>query len=615
MAAISIETILERYEELSQATAQRNINMLAWRDLYFLREQAYFQDDRGQYREPIEDEVRVILPAAFITVEALRQLLITKPPSISVPPSSHRAIEKEQAEIIEKQLLSVYAQGSVYHELCMATWHALVDGMGCMFTAYDTQADENECPIVVRDVDPYYLYAMPGRKPRTWQYVINAYPRMVGEVYEEWVSGKDNRRGITKDAREALEGMKMTDEVMFIDYWDKTHNAVAIKPMVDRRGMKSISGAKWLKKPMEHKYGFLPWTIFFWHELPFKSNFEDMSVGALYSVQETLKYFVSLASQKATTLARYADSPLIIKSSAGADATVDRQAGSIIGLFQDEDARYLEHSGSSPEVDVMLSLVKDYLEMGTLPSHLMGQYIGQVSGIALSLLRNPTLMKIAFFQESLESALEQVNEHILRLVEKFVTSPVYLWGKDLNGQPIEAALDGGTIKGYYRNSVKLSASLPADEPGIVAMLANMVQMDILSRQTARDVAQQMLSGLVGQSISDETMNILAEKIMDDPALLQNMAMMAAQEAGIPIVPQLPTPQQPGGNEMANMPPGVLASQSNPTMPTQADASAAERLKTLMRQRQGQQGGRPMEPPSRGTIATGESVEALPVMGV
>jgi len=106
---------------------------------------------------------------------------------------------------------------------------------------------------------------------------------------------------------------------------------------------------------------------------------------------------------------------------------------------------------------------------------------------------------------------------------------MYAWGKDVKGEALETEIDPELIGGHYRNSVRLSASLPTDDANIVNMLATLKQLKVLSAQTIRDVAQQVLHELVPQSLPDEEKRVLAESIFEDPEALRILAMATLAE--------------------------------------------------------------------------------------
>jgi len=570
MALESIDELQRRLKDLETFYAQRNTNMLSWRELYFMRPEQIWKDANGQFIEPEPDEERLVLPIPQNVVEGYRELLLAKSPSISVPTSTSKGVDLVHAEHNERALLAIWDRAGIYERLRDATWHGLVDGWGVLQIAWDKNAEEGESPIVVTSQDPYNVYALPGSRPGEWKYVIHAYPRLVGQVRDEWYpdSSADGRTKEVRQRKAAFDGLKDTDEVTFIDYWDEKVNAIALsyKTQGDGIGKTTIDEVRWLKPPTPHGYGFLPWQIFMPNRLPFNMPGERMGVSILYVMEELIGFMDRMVSAKATMLSRWQDPPLVTETELGPDfEPVRMERGMHLRLRPGEKANYLVHPGPMPQIDTMIAQASEYIETSGLPRVLQGLYVGAVSGIAMSLLRNPTLMKIAFRQKEIETALEELNRKILMLLEKKLRKPLYLWGRGVSGQGFDIQITAEQIKGYYRNKAELSASLPTDDANTVNMLGTLVQLNIISRRTARDVAQRSLHDLVSPSLIDEEELIIAEGIMNDPGMMQALAAAAAQGIQLHYLPKQENPRGGYGEEEVAMPGGTLATRT-PMMP-------------------------------------------------
>ena len=550
--------------------SQRNANMLAWRALYFRKPEQIFQDNEGNYVEPEKDEVRLILPIAQQFVDSMLELLLTKAPALSVPAPTVKGQDVVQADQNEKILLAIWHQANINQQVRDSLWHGFVSGWGVLQEIWVGADDENSSPIAVVAHDPYNVYPCPGWKPNSWSYVIHCYPKNVGEIRDEWEHGRDKRTKQFRAAQETLEKKEDGDQVNYIEYWDDKVWAVAInyqEPGSTRGEVREIT--EFVSPPEEHRYGFLPWEIYHPLSLPFRRVGERMGISILYIIEDLIRYICQLMSKRATMLDRWQDPPLVTRTEDGRDfEPVRTESGMHLRLLPGEDAQYLVNPTPMPQLDAQIAKVEEYIERGSLPRVLQGQYVGSISGIAMSLLRNPTLMKVAFKQETLEGAMVSMNEKILRLVEKFQRKPLYLWGRNAKGEGIDVLVDGSAIGGYYRNEVKLSASLPTDDANTVNMLSVLVQLGVLSRHSARDVMQQTLHEILPQSLPDEQKRILAEQILQNPMMVQALAQQVAQEVFGGIIPmgnQQENPRGGLGQREITMPAGTLASQT-PGMP-------------------------------------------------
>lgn len=568
------ELVTRRLKSLKDVNRIRDNNMLSWRELYFRTPEQYFLDQDGEYVEPEPDEFRTILPIAQQYVDTMLELLLTKSPAITVPAPSARGQEMVQADHNEKALFAVWHQADIYREVRDSLWHGFVDGWGVLQLIWDKNADSNSSPIVVVSHDPINVYAAPGWRPGTWQYVIHAYPKTVAEVREEWEPkvSRDKRRKEYRDFMDALEGLEDGDRITYIEYWDDEFFAVAVNftREPDRVHSEVEEVSRFLHGPEPHRYGFLPWEIYYPNPTPFRRVAERAGISILYVIEDLIRDICVLVSKKETMLHRWQDPPLITKTEDGRDfEPVRGRAGLQLKLLMDEDAHYLVNPTPMPQLDTHIALLQDFIERGSLPRVLQGQYVGSVSGIAMSLLRNPTLMKVAFKQDTLERTLGALNEKILRLLEKFLSKPRYLWGQNTQGDGVDVMVDPKRIGGYYRNEVKLSASLPTDDANTVNMIATLVQLQILSKQTARDVMQQTLHELVPQSLPDEQEIILAELMLQNPETIAQLAQAVAQKVFGGVLPgvggQAENPRGGLGEREVTMPARTLPSQV-PGMP-------------------------------------------------
>jgi len=569
------EAVIERrWSAMQDHYEQRNANIRMWRSMYFLQHRQYFLDNNSVFIDPEPDEKRVVLPIAPFVVEGMRELLFTKSPAITVPVSTAKKVDQNQADHNEKALLAIWNWSRVYSVAKDSLWFALTAGWGVLETLWDKQ-DSDESPIVIIAHDPLNVYPCPGRREGEWKYVLLAWPRLVGEIRDEWELDGDERTAIWKQTRGTLLDLDDDKYVTYLEYWDKEIHAVAINYKQKDEEQGEIEITAFIKKPVNHKYGFLPWDFYFPCKLPFSRVGERVGVSIYYIIGDMIRYLCQLVSTKATMLERWQDPPLVTHTIEGRDfQPVRTQRGMHLKLDLEESAEYLVNPTPMPQIDSQIALLQDYIERGSIPRVLQGQYVGAISGIAMSLLRNPTLMKVAFKQSAIEEALVSVNQKILRLLEdKLGSTPLYAWGVDQRNQDVEVEIDPNSINNYYRNAVRLSASLPTDDASTVNMLAVLKQLDILSAQTIRDIAQQLLHELVPQSLPDEEKRVRAEKILNDPEFSRMLALSAATDVLGPEVMEAlgmgGGPQESGrggfGERQTRTPASTLPSQQ-PGMP-------------------------------------------------
>lgn len=603
------EWVIQRATDLQSFYDRRRSNILAWRSLYFMDEEAYFFGADGSFIEQEDDEQRIILPMAHATVDSFKSVLLSRPPVLSVPPSAIKEVHQQQAEAIEKMLYALWTRGNVYEAIDNALWHALVDGWGVLQVRYDPGANEDgDVPIFVKSVDPIGVYPMPSERPGKWEYVIAVYHELAGTLRYRFVDSKDGRTKQARAAKRVLSDVEDDDRITVLEYWDDTYHSLMAIPMDSRAEEPRVSEGDWLLPPQEHRYGALPFFFLTGLTFPFPDRGDRLGVSILWPIEGMIRYMSKLISQKATIIARYANPTLVVKSQDGRGFDFPGLLGGQLGMFPDEDAEYLMPPGPMPAIDIQLEEIAGQVEMAGLPRHMMGQLnVSRLSGVAMNLLRTPVLMRISTKQVRIENALQDMNEAMLRIVENRISNPVYMWGNDMSGEPIEVSLDPEVIRGYYRNRVKLSASLPTDEPAMISILSTLLQQQVISKRTTRDIAQQVLRDMSPQSLEMEEDMIQIENLLAMPHIQMGLMLEAAEEAGMMDVVQQAQQMmgaQQGQGQQGSGPgfPGLGSetglSPFNPLSQRQGSADTprlSDSLSTLAKRVADAQGGRPAGP--------------------
>lgn len=595
-------------EQMRRFYRQRDENILAWRSLYFLDDEAYFVDPEGEFVPQEDDEIRVMLPLAQAIIDTYQAMLFAQLPTLDVPASSIMEVDKTHAEKLEAMLYAIWDRSSIFRAVKDAGWHGLTDGWAVLQVVFDPEAEESgDVPVYVKSLDPMGVWPMPGNRPGEWKYVITVSYELVGTLRRTFVDGRDGRTSAVKSTKRVLSGMDEDDRVMVLDYWDDEYHGMMIVPMDTKSEEIYLHQGEWVLEPAKHKYGVLPFAIWHGNALPMRDRGERMGVSVLWPIGSLLRYLTKLASQKATIIGRYASPTIVTKTEDGRGFDAPGQLGDQIPLFPEESVELLLPSGPAPEVSFMFEEMMGAVESASLPRHVMGQLnVGRLSGVAMNLLRTPVLMKIAFKQQDIERAMEEINEVILHMVEHRMRTPVYVWGVNAKKKDIEVVIDPALVAGYYRNRVRLSASLPTDEPATVAMLASLKQMNIISDQTFRNIVQQTLRDLSPQSLDAEEIQILIETVAKLPPVQMAMMLEAARAADLDVLPLLEKMlggQQGGQGSQPSLPGMGSQAGLSPTNPLQqqggsvSNPRSADIIKNLASQVgvAGAQGGRPPSP--------------------
>lgn len=302
----------------------------------------------------------------------------------------------------------------------------------------------------------------------------------------------------------------------------------------------------------------------------------------------------------------FANNAMITNDQDLADAGLDYNPGAL--NYARGEVKPLAPVGTAPGVDKLQAKLNSLADDATLPPAMRGQYVGDVSGLYLSAITNPVMMRIAQRQRDRERAFQDLNALILALTEEYAPTEGWLvYGEDQMGGEFETRLRPSEIGGYRRNRVKLSASLPKDTAGEVMTLSGLVDKKLLSRRTAINEIQQ-IKRLSGQSAQDEMQMMLIESILfDDDETRRTLAEAALREYDAALADQVAQRAEQartaraemakameglgGGGQgpMQGMPPGVVPPQSVPPAVGQRNPAAMMRM----------QGEGPPRPPGPG----------------
>ena len=102
---------------------------------------------------------------------------------------------------------------------------------------------------------------------------------------------------------------------------------------------------------------------------------------------------------------------------------------------------FLVPPGPHPAVDQQIALVERLIQDVTFSAAMMGRPMGSLSGMALSIINNPAMMKVAHRQQVRERAYQELNSIILSLTEEYAPPGGWsVWGTDKTGATVELAL-------------------------------------------------------------------------------------------------------------------------------------------------------------------------------
>lgn len=599
------------------------------------------------------EERRVTSPRGMMVVEAMRALLFTRRPVLEVPPSQVQKVSEEAADAIEKYLYGAWDQMRVYHAIDKQEWYATCLGEGWMQLVYDPETPRGELPLVTQVLDPRTMYyEADPRRPFCDLEVAQWTERTRREVLNQW--GSYPGMGDGQRADDAW----LSDKVEYIDFWATEIIEVeeeeqeeeeplgvlgraftAIKSFLQPTAPEEEEGERegdtqrnkrlkrvvvncvlvegeWLKEPVIVP-GYERVPFYHWAGISTPLAGTNGGLSVLYPIaggrrendaQGLIATENELISMQLRIVEQHAAAAVIVNDESL--AVLDATPGAInVADRPDAKIQWVVPPGPGPEIGTFLGQLNNLTEQASLPGALMGQYQAAVSGVALSMLTNPVLMRIAARQREREEVLQEFNKGILSLTEEYAPREGWaVWGRDKQGRESEAQLQPGQIDGYRRNRVHLSARLPKDAPSEILALTGLIRDKLMSRRTGIERSQQILD-LAGQSPSDEMKQIMIEDILfGNEAVRKALSAGALQEydtalAALAVQAQQPA-APPGGmppGAPPGAPPGPMGGMPPEALPPQAlpEAVGLQNMPGMIAMQQGPPGpfpGRPPRPP-------------------
>lgn len=433
---------------------------------------------------------------------------------------------------------------------------------------------ETNMPFTVQVRDPMYVYPEPGVDPPG--YVLEVYESTWAYIRKQW----PEMSRIGDDQPNHFENLKDQDKVRWVEYWDDEHFWYGIYDA--RRGnLQKLDNWRQARPMQRHGWGFVPYVIWGGWSAPIdKPEFQYQSV--YYAIRDLIPYECALFSQRAHIIRKYTWPTIKVKASRP-NFKFKPDEGEINYFQEGEDATYMEWSSPLPILEIQLDSVEDYIAASTTPEVLRGTAKAR-SGYALAQQASLAQAFTTPFAIALAYAIQQVNERVLKLIDKVIKQPVRIWGKS-GGEMVLAEVGPQNIRGYYRNLVDVEVMLPVDEIQRSRANAELVDRRIISKLTAGE-----RSGI--ENPMQERARIAAEDILEHPAVKEAQALQAAIDWGMDIAAyfgaqQGVTPAQTvlGGNKKKRRTPLPLA---QPTEPAQG---TAEEYDMVARQAEQPQGAR------------------------
>jgi len=557
----------------------------------------------------IEDEHLATINIPFSSVQKAHTLMTGETPIIEVLKDTNMGARVAKMLHGVMQINTRRWGSNPVHD---AVFNQLLYGWGCVRTTWSRNEWEDadsgfkgdrplyQFPVNVRSLHPREIYPIPGGVHEKWKAVIHYSTMKVYEVEDEWnvtlhMCDEDNTEGDENfDYTVPLDPEK---EVEVIDYWcwegSRIIHAV-------------IAHNQFVMRPAEMKfYDSLPYTIFFCASTT-SANPSNFGLGINYALVDSVSEIEWLVNRMLRIADLYADPTLVITRINDEPVQVDPFTKQI-DLIEGEQAHYLTHNGSLPELDKLLGFFKSQVEDEGF-SNIAGE-----SGIDTIAQQQAAMLKIFKPVENAQAAWEDINRKVIGLIQRYSwDNSIEVAGKLSTDEEEEAfnfSLKGSDTKGCRETKVIIRARFPMEELRNMSAAVGFKNSELMPD----DVIRRRFLGANDPKSWDR--KIMSQRIKNSPeavgALIQQQLMLLQQQSTVQAMVQEELAKAQNEVEMRGQP-GTEGSAQVPPMnePSPVDPAAMQAMTEADAALGIADNPAPMGNPSQGLEAQSGNISAI-----
>jgi hypothetical protein len=514
--------ILDRVSRTEDERAVYRANVDRWIRMWTLQPDSEIQSWQDSITKFGRE--RVISSDPQNVVNLARRLIATQP-KINVPPKSQSEEDIERGKRVERWLsgawwvLSRQRQTNIISD---ATWWALVAGR-CPFDVRWIREDlpkrlqKTEFPIRVRVLDPRNVAIKHGPYFSHWAYhryeaerldLRQRYPEMALWEKRDKASKGRGRRLANEDSLETV-----------VDKWWRPEDGSVWNAV--------LIGDEFAVKPKEMDgYTDVPFVEALGDSSPLAQE-EWRGISILEPLKELWPYKCRMLSNIGTGLLWYTWPFTTVENEMGY-STGDWQARPGVTEHVPFGTKITVHTPqfNLSALQAMLDKVDSSIQESTFPKVLYGDSGSMQAGYGINILSDAAKGRVKDILESLEMAIQHVNERMLSLVDNLAPSKgVQIYAEDTNTrQTYTATLTKKDVRGFYRNAVTLKPSMVADEMQALAIGQQLVDRKLISAESFRDL------WVPGDKVTpDESDRIWSEQAQLQPEIAKQMFIMKLAE--------------------------------------------------------------------------------------
>ena len=479
-----------------------------------------------------DDEIRLRVSKPFKIVDVITSLVWNKPPILQIANTSYNPTATAVTRRLETALGMMAEQYKIWRAVRRGVFWSVVGGAGPIDFFYDAFAMDDEPLLVVRDLDPRYtVWKESIRNDGTCEYSFTVQDELASDVMRRYgLTSLGDGRSDEQAARDPMYRIRV------YTYWCEERER-QVDPMTGQgRPIRYIVNAvftDWgfLREPeVMQGYTRVPTMIVRGADYPLEH--EDLATAympALWPVEDELKTEAQMQSALLTNVQWHMDPATNVWSNdVNIGQRVSPERGGLNRLRPEEKLEAFQKSTViTRDTEMAMLNIDKQVQGATIPEAFQGTMdLGDVSGVALSVINTVPLLRLAVRQQFVEDTLERfLPSAISCLARHSFQEGRRLRFTGRNPRDQEQFLDltvdpDELLDPDLRIVVKLSSSLPRDAMNEATLMMNAQRMGLIDKYTTRAHILKLFD--VGVTDPDEVERRIVYEAMREQMLQRGM---------------------------------------------------------------------------------------------
>lgn len=476
----------------------------------------------------------VVLPTPY-NIVTLAERMFSNLPRIKVPSAKGEVDDDDKARKRSRWLAAYWQRANREYSLPVMgnlVWQSLVLGRHCLRVRWirddlPKALRDRRLPIMLDTPDPRCTFV-----DEDWRgtcFASHGYRQRWRSLWSFYKQYEVMRPPDESRADEWVE----TRDVWWLDddgnVWNSVLASLPQRQETYKRGRARdvVYAMEFLKPPTQTDYPEVPIIVGYGDSAPLDDSM-TRGLSLLYPIQEMWRYNNRLASGTATALLWNFNPFVWLENTSGATVPpISVEPGTIQELPLGVKPQQMTIQNNMSLMQAQMSLVDAAIQQSAFPSVMYGEAGGLTAGYPMQILAQQARGRTNKIRQNLERTLEKGNALMLAMIEVDIwggDEGVKIWAEDEARGLYSITLKASDIQQYYENSVTLVPDVPEDNAQKIATWLRMVETQVISRQTFRDLVLETI-GLP----QDEDVRVMIETALQDPQMQGKAILRALQK--------------------------------------------------------------------------------------